>query len=86
MNKNILLAEGIHPWAKECFEEKGFKVFVQNPSEKNQKAKPDFCALGIRSSTKVDASFLKTAEGLLSIGAFASAPIKLIWMKRGRGA
>lgn len=69
---NILLIEGIHPQAKQFFEQQGFEVQVKKSSisEKELIQCLPFCALGIRSQTQIKSSFLNQAKDLLSIAAF----------------
>ena len=73
MNKKILLLEGIHPKAKECFKEHGFEVqtAADSSDEKSLLKGSPFCALGIRSRTEIHPAFLeKVREHLVCIGAF----------------
>lgn len=69
----ILLLEGVHPIARDTFEEAGYTVEMTASAlseEQLLKVMPGVHILGIRSKTQVTARVLEAAKPLLAIGCF----------------
>lgn len=69
----ILLLEGVHPVAKDCFKEAGFSAELLPaalPERELVKAISNVHVLGIRSKTNVNPRVLEAAKDLLVVGCF----------------
>lgn len=69
----ILLLEGIHPAARDIFEDAGYTVEMTQsamPEAELEKIIPGVHLLGIRSKTQITARVLESARHLLAVGCF----------------